>query len=236
MSPQRALIAIPAFNEQESIASVLQSVLRYYPAQQIVVVDDGSTDNTASIAKSFSVTVIQLPFNMGVGGAMRTSFLYASRNGYDAVVQLDADGQHDPSYIETLLAGLGKADLVVGSRFSGVGSYRTIGPRRWAMRFLAFSVSKIISNKMTDVTSGFRANGMAAISIFQHHYPSEYLGDTVESIVIAYRAGLVVTEVPVEMKHRQAGRPSQSLVQASLFFFRAVLILILALVRPAIKQ
>lgn len=235
MKPERALIAIPAFNEEESISSVLQSVLKFYSANQILVVDDGSTDATALIAKSYSVPVIKLPFNMGVGGAMRTSFLYASRNGFDAVVQLDADGQHDPAYVEILLAGLTTADVVIGSRFGGVGSYRTIGPRRWAMRFLAITVSRITSSKMTDVTSGFRANGSDAIRLFQHHYPSEYLGDTVESIVIAHRAGLIVKEVPVEMHHRLAGRPSQSLFQATLFLFRAVLVLLLALVRPTIK-
>ena len=234
MKSERVLIAIPAFNEEESLSAVLSHTLEFYSAEQVLVIDDGSSDATAAVAKSHGVLVIQLPFNMGVGGAMRTAFLYASRNGFDVVVQLDADGQHDPKFIKDLLQELTEADVVIGSRFSGVGSYRIIGPRRWAMRFLAFSVSKMISTKVSDVTSGFRAHGAEAIKIFQWHYPSEYLGDTVESIIIAHRAGLLITEVPVEMHHRLAGRPSQSLVQATLFFFRATLVLVLALVRPAI--
>lgn len=236
MKPNRLLIAIPAFNEEDSIGSVIAATLKLYAAPSVLVIDDGSTDETARIANSHGVKVVQLPFNMGVGGAMRTAFIFASRNNYDSVVQLDADGQHNPRFIEDLATRLGENDIVIGSRFAGKGSYRTIGPRRWAMRILARSVSKIVGVKLTDVTSGFRIHGPRAIELFQWHYPSEYLGDTVESIVIAHRANLVVQEVPVEMNHRLAGRPSQSLIQATLFFFRAGLVLLLALVRPSVDS
>ena len=236
MNTQRILIAIPAFNEEESLDSVLKATLDLYSPKSVLVIDDGSTDSTGMIAKERGVELIQLPFNMGVGGAMRTAFLFAYRNKFDAVVQLDADGQHNPKYIQDLIIKLDDNDIVIGSRFAGKGSYRTIGPRRWAMRILARSVSGITKVKLTDVTSGFRAHGPKAIDLFQWHYPSEYLGDTVESIVIAHRAGLVTTEVPVEMSHRIAGRPSQSLTQATLFFFRAGLVLLLALVRPSVDS
>lgn len=236
MNTQRILIAIPAFNEEESLDSVLKSTLELYPRKCVLVIDDGSTDSTGNIARRYGVRLIQLPFNMGVGGAMRTAFLFAHRNKYEAVVQLDADGQHDPKFIRDLLVKLNENDIVIGSRFAGKGFYRTIGPRRWAMRILARSVSKITKVRLTDVTSGFRAHGPKAIDLFQWHYPSEYLGDTVESIVIAHRAGLVAAEVPVEMSHRIAGRPSQSLIQATLFFFRAGLVLLLALVRPSVDS
>lgn len=229
------LIAVPAFNEEESIQFVLRDILEIFDIDQIVVVDDGSSDSTRELVKAQGIRIISLPFNTGVGGAMRTAFKFAISNGFDAVVQIDADGQHDPRFITQLIGHLDKSDVVIGSRFSGLGKYRTIGPRRWAMRLLARFVSLLTGKRFNDVTSGFRATGPKALGLFSRHYPVEYLGDTVESIVLAHRAGLNVVEVPVEMRHRQGGRPSQSIVQATLFLFRAFLVLILAAIRPRIK-
>ena len=131
---------------------------------------------------------------------MRTAFLYAQRNDYDAVVQVDADGQHIPTHIPDLLDALEGASVVVGARFTGHGDYSVRGPRRWAMRVLARSLSRVCRANLTDTTSGFRAADRRAISLFARHYPAEYLGDTVESLVIAARAGLPVVQVPVEMR------------------------------------
>ena len=231
----KVLIAIPAFNEAESIGSVIENLLNFYERWQILVVDDGSSDSTLQIVDSYGIRHVSLPFNVGVGGAMRTAFKFAIERDFDAVVQLDADGQHDPKYIAALIEGLYLSDVVIGSRFSGIGTYRTIGPRRWAMRLLAKFVSKLTNTRFSDVTSGFRATGPAALKLFSKHYPVEYLGDTVESILLAHRAGLKVIEVPVEMRYRFGGRPSQSIVQASLFLLRAFLVLILAVIRPEIK-
>ena len=128
----------------------------------------------------------QLPYNLGVGGAMRAGYRYALRHRYDAAVQVDADGQHDPTYLKLLVDGLEPRDIVVGARFAGEGEYRARGPRRWAMRLLAFTLTRLAGNKMTDVTSGFRAANRRAIRVFADHYPAEYLGDTVESLVIAH--------------------------------------------------
>jgi glycosyltransferase involved in cell wall biosynthesis len=229
---RETLVIVPAFNEEESIEVVTEELLQYMPKSNILIVDDGSQDNTFRIASKLGVRCIRLPFNLGVGGAVRSGFVFAIRNGFRAAIQFDADGQHDPKYIEKLILGLAEADVVIGSRFAGVGSYRTIGPRRWAMRFLARAISLITRTKLTDVTSGFRATGPRALELFSKEYPVEYLGDTVESILMGHKSGLTFSQIPVEMRYRTTGKPSQSLVQATLFLARALLVLLLGVIRP----
>jgi glycosyltransferase involved in cell wall biosynthesis len=175
--------------------------------------------------------VCRLPFNLGVGGAMRAGYRYALRHGYDVAVQVDADGQHDPAYVPRLVARLADADLVIGARFAGEGDYPVRGPRRWAMRLLAATLSRLARTRLTDVTSGFRAANARAIEVFATHYPAEYLGDTVESLVIALRTGCTVAQEPVAMRSRTAGVASQTPVKAALYLARAVIALTLALVR-----
>ena len=156
---------------------------------------------------------------------MRAAFLFAERNGYDTVVQVDADGQHPPEQIDVLLEGLDQADLVIGSRFAGGSQMKIPWIRRSVMHVLSFSLSRVTGETLTDTTSGFRAFGPAAVKLFARSYPYEYLGDTVESTVIAARAGLRVMEVPVVMRERQGGVPSQGPVKASLYVGRAMLAL-----------
>jgi glycosyltransferase involved in cell wall biosynthesis len=225
------LVAIPAWNESATIESVVRGVRTVLPAARVVVVDDGSTDATAERAAAAGATVLQLPFNIGVGGAMRTAFLYAQRRGVDRVVQVDADGQHDPAEIPRLLTALDGASVVVGARFAGRGDYAVRGPRRWAMRLLARVMSRVTGTRLTDVTSGFRASDRRAIALFARHYPAEYLGDTVESLLIASRAGLPVGQVPVGMRVRQGGRASHRPGKAGLYLGRALLALFVALTR-----
>jgi len=227
-------VVVPAFNEQGVIGPVLTELLTRLQTSatpDVLVVNDGSWDATATEAEATGVTVASVPFNVGVGGAMRTGFVYALRHGYDAVVQFDADGQHDPDAIGELLAGLEQADVVVGARFAGTGDYQVRGPRRWAMTVLAGGLSRITGTTLTDVTSGFRATGPAALPLFARDYPQEYLGDTVESLVLAHRAGLVISQVPVAMRARAGGQPSQSPVRATMYLMRASLVLMMAVVR-----
>jgi glycosyltransferase involved in cell wall biosynthesis len=228
---RRLLVVIPALNEQESVGHVVKEVLSAVPSADVLVVDDGCSDDTSAVARRAGAQTLIMPFNVGVGGAMRAGFRYALQEGYDAVVQVDADGQHDARELPPLLAALEGHDVVVGARFAGRGAYAARGPRRWAMRLLAFVLSRLARTPLTDVTSGMRAAGPRAIRLFARHYPSEYLGDTVESLVIASRAGLRITQVPVTMRPRTTGAPSHKPWKAGIYLMRACLALLLALVR-----
>ncbi|MFG2002430.1 glycosyltransferase family 2 protein [Spirillospora sp. NPDC048911] len=226
------LVVVPALNEESAIAGVLKELAAACPDADVLVIDDGSSDGTAAQATALGVPVVRLPFNLGVGGAMRAGYRHALRHGYTAVVQVDADGQHDAAYIPRLVAELATADLVIGARFAGEGEYSAgRGPRRWAMSLLAGVLSRLAGTRLTDTTSGFRAAGPRAIQLFAEHYPAEYLGDTVESTVIAVRSGYRVRQVPVAMRPRASGRASQSSLRATIYLFRAVVALGLALVR-----
>jgi glycosyltransferase involved in cell wall biosynthesis len=233
---QRLLVVVPAYNEQASIGSVLADICAVVPDAGVLVVDDGSSDRTREIALAEGVKVLSLPFNLGVGGAMRAGFRFAVRNGYTQVIQVDADGQHDPKQIPTLVGELAEADIVIGARFAGSGEYLVRGPRRWAMRTLAVYLSRLTKARLTDATSGFRASGPRAVELFARHYPVEYLGDTVESLVIAALAGLRVKQVPVSMRVRSTGRPSQTPVTAVVYLLRACMALAMARVRWRSKR
>lgn len=230
--PPRILAIVPAWNEQDAVGQTVKDLRDARPDLDILVIDDGSGDRTAAVAAEAGAMVCQLPFNLGVGGAMRTGYRYAVRQGYDAAVQVDADGQHDPAFLDRLLAGLETADVVIGARFAGEGSYRVGVLRGLAMRLLAGTLSRLTKERLTDVTSGFRAANRRAMEVFAMHYPAEYLGDTVESLVIAHRTGCRVTQVPVAMRPRTTGQPSHSPLRAALYLVRAVVALGLALVRP----
>ena len=223
--PSRVLVVIPAFNEEATVAGVVAEVLAALPGADVLVVDDCSTDATRAVALATPAQVVTLPINLGVGGAMRAGFRYALRYGYDAVLQVDGDGQHDPQDAPALLAALGDADLVIGARFAGAGEYDVRGPRRWAMRRLARTLSRVTGTKLTDTTSGFRASGARTVELFARHYPAEYLGDTVETLVIVARAGLRVVQVPVTMRGRAGGQPSQSPLKAAVYLLRVLLAL-----------
>ena len=220
------LIAIPAWNEQGSIATVIEKVREHHPKVGILVVDDGSADATAQIAAAAGAYVASLPFNVGVGGAMRTAFLYAKREGYHAVVQVDADGQHDPADLDRLIRGLDEADIVVGTRFHPNSMYFVGGPRKWAMKLLSKTLSAMNGAVISDPTSGFRSAGSRAIALFAVQYPAEYLGDTVGSLSIAIRHGLVIREAPVTMYYRAIGRPSKNALWSALYLGRASLALV----------
>lgn len=225
------LVIVPAWNEEHNVGATVREILAADPRYHVAVVDDGSTDGTARAAYDAGATVLYLPFNLGVGGAMRTGFAYAERAGYLRAIQVDADGQHNPTDIEAVLAGLDVADISIGARFGDVGDYRVRGPRKWAMRFLAAVLSRVAQTHLTDVTSGFRAAGPRAIRQYVRYYPAEYLGDTLDSLVAACHAGLTVTQVPVAMRPRRHGAPSQGPVGSAIYLLRSMFALGLALMR-----
>jgi len=229
----RTLVVMPALNEEASVAAVIAEVKAKVDGVDVLVVDDGSTDATAARAREAGALVASLPFNLGVGGAMRVGFRYAVENGYANVVQIDSDGQHDPAGVPALLSALESADLVLGARFAGEGDYAVRGPRRWAMVTLARVLSRTSGTTLTDTTSGFRASGSRAVALFAEHYPAEYLGDTIEALVIASRSGLRVVQVPVAMRPRAAGVASNNPVRSAKHLARTCLALVFAYIRPA---
>lgn len=228
---------VPAWNEEQTVAATVHEVREKEPRADVLVVNDGSTDGTSRAAHGSGALVLDLPINLGVGGAMRAGYRFAQRHGYDVAVQCDADGQHDPAQIALLLETMDResADIVIGARFAGVGTYRVRGPRHWAMRVLSVVLSRVAKTPLSDTTSGFKASNRAAISLFAVDYPAEYLGDTVESLVIAARAGLRIRETGVTMRPRAGGRPSHNPLKAAAFLGRAMLALLIAMSRPAAK-
>ena len=233
-SLRNTLIVIPALNEELVIGEVLHEVFLANPGVTCLVVDDGSIDRTSEIARASGALVATLPYNLGVGGAMRVGFNYALANGFENVVQVDGDGQHNPRDVPRLIDALKHADLVLGARFAGSGNYEAKGPRRWAMAVLAYLLSRSSGTKLTDTTSGFRASGPRAVRLFAEHYPAEYLGDTVESLVIAARAGFTITQVPVSMRERAGGAPSHSPIKATIFLVRVGVAMLFSFLRPPV--
>jgi glycosyltransferase involved in cell wall biosynthesis len=228
------LVVLPALNEAASVAHVVKEARDALPASRVVVVDDGSTDGTADAARRAGATVLTSPFTLGVGGAMRIGFRYARSHGYASLVQVDADGQHDPRDIEHLADVLRQGPephVVIGARFSGAGDFPIPWARRLAMRLLAVYLSHVTGTTLTDVTSGFRAHNRSAIELFAETYPADYLADTVESLVISTRAGGDVSQVPVAMRPRYGGIPSQSRWWASTYLLRVVVMLVINVVR-----
>ena len=232
----RVLVAIPALNEEEAIGDVLDSLRAVHSISDVVVIDDGSRDGTGRIAREAGARVVSHPINLGVGAAMGTAFKFAVEHGYEAVIQFDGDGQHRPEHIADLVAAAAHADIIIGSRFAKGGTFKSSAARRGVQRFIARVASVYARTKLTDATSGFRIAGPNAVRVFAAHYPVEWLGDTVESIVLATRQGLTVAEIPVVMDERAGGAPSQSVVRAIMYTARILVILGLASIRSVPPQ
>jgi len=227
----RTLIIIPAYNEQESLPGVIEDLRTNFPSGDILVVDDGSRDHTAGIARSAGVSVASLPFNVGIGGAMQTGFQYAERQGYDIALQFDGDGQHLAGEIGELLAPLaeGKSDIVVGSRFLAANNYRAPFLRKVGIRIFSTVLSKVLGMRVTDTTSGFRAANTKVIRFFSRAYPEDY--PEVESLVLLHRAGLRIAEVPIRMQERTGGRSSITPVRSAYYMVKVLLAVFIDLLK-----
>ena len=220
------LLIVPALNEERSVADVVRLGLSLN--YDVCVVDDGSVDRTAERAAAAGAHVLSLPVNLGVGGALRCGFRWALKRGYDTVVQVDADGQHDPAQVHELLDVLhtSGADMVVGSRFLGGAEHYPIhGVRRLAMRLLSARVRRVAGVTVLDSSSGFRAVTRPLLDRFAADYPVEYLGDTVEALIEAGCAGAKVVEHPITMTPRLHGEASAGSI-ASLWYVLRLLIAI----------
>lgn len=230
----RTAVVIPAFNEAEALPGVLAELAAAVPDHAVVVIDDGSSDDTAGVAAAAGVTCLRLPFNLGIGGALRLGFRFAAEQGFERVYQFDADGQHDPSQIPILLAGLENADMVVGTRFAvgdpGDGGYRVGRGRGLAMGLLRWLVRRATGRRFTDTSSGFRALRRPVLELFATDYPVEYM-DSVEALLLAVRHGFTVVEVPVRMRERQGGRPSTRNLRLAYHYVRVLIVLVAGLGR-----
>jgi len=219
----KILIIIPAYNEEECLPGVMQDLRSHAPNADILVVDDGSRDRTAEVARQTGVKVASLPYNLGIGGAMQTGFQYARNNGYDIAIQFDGDGQHMAAEIEILLDPLqkGRADIVIGSRFLKRGDYRPSFFRRIGISIFSTVLSAIMGIPVTDTTSGFRAVNSRVIEFFARVYPEDY--PEVESLVLLHRAGMTIAEVPVRMRDRTGGRSSITPIRSAYYMIKVLL-------------
>ncbi len=225
----KKIIIIPAFNEEKNIGRVLTSAQEHCPGFDILVVNDGSTDRTSEKAREFSqVRVIDLPVNLGIGGAVQTGFLYSQRKGYGLAVQIDGDGQHRPDEVPKILAPIqrGEADVVIGSRFLEKASYRSGLFRKIGIKAFEITNRLLLGERITDSTSGFRAFNRKAIDVLSKNYPDDY--PEPEALYILKKRGLRILEVPVLMETRSHGKSSISFAR-SLYYMVKVFLAILVL-------
>jgi hypothetical protein len=217
------LIIIPAYNEAESIGDVISSIKKTLPSADILVVNDGSADDTAKIAMELDATVINHPFNLGIGATMQTGYKFADSKGYNIAVQVDADGQHQPEEIEYLLQPLKKktSDAVVGSRFLGQGGYKPSFARGIGMLVFSKIISTILGERSTDTTSGFRAVNKDVIRFYVKNYPEDY--PEVEALVLLHKAGFKIIEAPVTMNERTGGTSSITSLRAVYYMIKVLL-------------
>jgi len=221
----KVLLIIPAFNEEESLAKLLAELEQYRKQYDIIVVDDASVDKTTEIAKSYDVPVLRLAANLGIGGAVQTGFKYAVRNGYDTVVQIDGDGQHDPIWIERLIEPIsrGEADCVIGSRYTNNDpdrAYRTPVLRRIGMHFSTRLLYLATGVLITDTTSGLRSLDHRAFEYFSREYPVDH--PEAEALLMLLNTGFKLKEIPVKMRSRQTGNSLFTLIPSVVYPFRVL--------------
>jgi len=230
---QRSLAIVPAYNESRNVDAVIQAIHRHAPDFDVLVIDDGSTDDTARRARAGGAEVLVHPFNLGIGGAMQSGFRYACDHGYDEVVQVDADGQHDPAEIAKLRAGMSdhEVDMAWGSRFLEQTGYEAPFARRLGIRVFSVVLSAISGQKVTDPTSGFRLCNRRAIELFARDYPHDY--PEVEGILMLHAHRLRAREVPVKMHPRRDGRSSITSGESIYYMVKVMLAIFVAVFRRA---
>jgi glycosyltransferase involved in cell wall biosynthesis len=242
----RTLVFIPAWNEEASVEAVIADVRAHIPGADILVVDDGSTDRTAAVARGAGVLVAALPFNQGLGAALQTGYLWALREGYDFCAHLDADGQHPPSEVARLLAEVeaDRADLVIGSRYADQPEplpgaeavepqgedYRATWSRRIGINVFRFILTMATRQRFTDTTSGMRAANRRVMRLFSENYSPDFA--EIESLQLAVREGLRVEEVPVRMLERTGGSSFLTPVRSAFFIFKGLIVILVGLFKP----
>ena len=220
---KRILVIIPAYNEDGSVGKVIEEVRTHLSKADILIVNDGSTDLTSEKAKACGATVLDLPFNLGIGGAMQAGYQYAYEKGYDIAIQVDGDGQHDPKEIGKLLKALEekKIDMAIGSRFIGDLGYKSSTMRRIGISIFSQVISMIVRQRITDPTSGFRASNRKAIRLFASNYPQDY--PEPEVVILLHQCHLKMEEVPVGMSERYSGESSITKIRSIYYMVKVLL-------------
>lgn len=219
----KIILIIPAYNEAQNIERLIQRITENYPEYDYIIVNDGSTDATYNICKQRKFNVLNLPVNLGIGGAVQAGYLYAKQNGYQIAVQIDGDGQHDVAYVKNVIEPIlqGQADVVIGSRFIAKEGFQTSSSRRFGIRILSSFIWLCTGKRIYDVTSGFRAVNRNFINIYSVDYPRDY--PEPEALVSAMVYGGKVKEVPVVMKERQGGTSSINLKRSIYYMVKVSL-------------
>jgi hypothetical protein len=232
----KLLAIVPAYNEADAIASTVADLRRNAPEWDVVVVDDGSTDATSAEASAAGAEVLRMPFNLGIGGAVQSGYLFARENDYDYAVQVDGDGQHDAAQIDDLLHHLhahrGEINMVTGSRFltgDEEHGYRSSGARRLGIKIFGFILSRVTKRPVTDPTSGFRMCDRRAIELFANDYPHDY--PEVEAVLMVHAHRLTSAEIPVTMRERQGGVSSINASRSIFYMIKVLLAIFVGLLR-----
>jgi len=222
----KALVIIPAYNEEKNLVKLLDRLHETCPFADVVVVNDCSDDNTRNVSKNSGAYVIDLPVNLGIGGAVQSGYRYAMYKGYDAAIQVDGDGQHDPAFIPLLLEELKKgSNISIGSRFISREGFQSTRLRRFGIRYFSWLIYLLTGKYITDPTSGFRACDQTAIKLFAKDYPRDY--PEPESIVNASKHKLKITEVPVVMNPREEGKSSITGLKSLYYMIKVSLAIII---------
>lgn len=233
----RVLVVVPAYNEEESVGATIGSIRRALDGVPIVVVSDCSTDRTLEVARAAGAGVVELPCNLGYGGAVQAGFKYALAEGYDFILQMDADGQHDPASAAALLEPVarGDADVAIGSRFTGKANYPIPFPRRLGMAVFGSIVTFVTRRRFSDPTSGYQAMNARVLRFFaRDNYPSDF--PDADTIILLVLAGFRVTEVPVVMQARTAGTSMHSNLKAFYYVAKMMLSILMVLLRRKVLR
>lgn len=231
----KVLVIIPAYNEEKSVPGVIREI-RQKPGIDVLVVNDGSKDDTSRVARGAGAIVVDLPFNLGIGGAVQTGYLYAFKNGYDVAVQVDADGQHNPADLERIIAPVikGEADMVLGSRYVEKTDYKAPFARRMGMVVFSTVVSMINRQPIKDTTSGYRAVSKKVIAYFVDNYPTDY--PEVEALILLKKAGFRIREIPVTMAERAHGESSITPLRSVYYMVKVLLAIFMNVIRVHKKE
>lgn len=227
----KSIVIIPAYNEEKSIVKTVQDICEHAPEFDYVIINDCSTDQTLSVCRKHHLHVLNLPVNLGIGGAVQTGFLYAHKNGYDYAVQFDGDGQHDAQYLQKMRDYMieQNADMLIGSRFLEKEGFQSTGMRRFGIRYFSALIKFLTGQKITDPTSGMRMINRDILAMYSESYPKDY--PEPESVVAIINSGKKVMEYPVIMRKRTEGTSSISPLKSVYYMIKVSLAIFLEMLR-----